>query len=188
MRIRFLAAAAALAVAVTALLALGTPAYAVGTLVHVQPDQVVHVIGHKCELMGSDQFGNQAVNCADFAYFGHPDGTFYDVWAHNQVFCMNAADQVVQCAGIHETVGIHGTGGTIPAPSSGICGVRFGHSPCPAGRVENVSHPHVVSSVVPNEYWSASTNVSVVLPGSGKTVSGPNAATPHYTLITDASQ
>lgn len=178
---------AALLSLAAALMMLALPAQADVVKKYVQPNDVTYSAGHACLASARDSLGNRAVHCADFYWTGHPDGIYYDAFAQNQVFCQNSQDQVVQCAGIHETIGVYGSGGTIPRPSSGVCGRRFGHSACPSGRVVNRSGS-VRSATVPNEYWGSSTNVSVVLPGSGRTVTLPNKATiDHYRLITKNS-
>lgn len=145
---------------------------------------------HDCAVIGSDGT-TQAVHCADL--LGTADGynVGTDFYGQNEVLCQNiATGAIVECAGIHETVEI-----AIDSPvsgvwgNSGVCGVRFGHSACGARRVENMTTTDVYTGpgFYTCDFWAISANDSVVLPGSGKTVSGGNIATEPHEHVTDCA-
>jgi hypothetical protein len=142
--------------------------------------EVVHtdsfsLISHVCKVIGSDQFGNQGVACGDLLV--ESDGAGGVILAgQNEVLCQDSTNTVVECAGIHETAALCNGGGCSTFP--GVCGVRFGHSPCGVRRVENA----VLIDYFPcsPESWGDALDTSIVLPVSGKTVGpGPNVASGH---------
>ena len=166
---------------------LAGPAYAVGKLYYVPADGQIHVVDHQCVQLGDpDALGNTGVHCADLLVRGHTDGKFYDVWGHNQLFCKNIGNNQVACAGIQETAALYNPTGRLRS-ASGICGTVLGHTACPAERVQNPT-PVFSDFQVPNEFWGASINDTITLPGTGTKVTGPGLGTPHWSLITQASQ
>jgi hypothetical protein len=161
------------------------PAQAVDTYVPA-PDGVARVVplSHDCDIIGADQYGNEAVHCADTIAQGFPDRTV--VWGQNQVLCQNWAKQLVECAGIQETPALclATTPTSCASGPRGVCGVRYGHSPCGVRRVTNNSSSNPVRIVDPvcPEVWGESLNAVVVLPQSGKTVGGTgyNSSANHF--------
>lgn len=160
------------------------------------PDHTNHVVpgAHRCAVIGvRDKYGNRAAHCADLIElsFDRNAGKLHDhvrIWGQNQVFCQNAANAIVACAGIHETATTcstlqPGQGGSSQGCTyrSGICGARFGHTPCGATRVTNSGYPQQNWSCS-DESWGASVNDQVVLPRSGLVVGGRgfNVASGHY--------
>jgi hypothetical protein len=121
------------------------------------------------QVLGSDQFGNQGVACGDLLV--EPDGAGgVNVAGQNEVLCQNSASVVVECAGIHETAALCGDPqGCFTFP--GMCGVRFGHSPCGVRRVINA----VIVDYFPcsPEVWGDALDTScpeaTLLPSAGKT-------------------
>jgi hypothetical protein len=174
----------ALAAVVPLLLLPGTANAAVPTYV-VQPYAPAQEVGHQCSVIGSDSYGNEAVHCAELlVMMVDVASSEIVVLGQNEVFCQNAANVVVECAGIHETPDIcrTPTGGCLPG-SAGICGLRFGHSSCGVRRVINDTAAFYQWNEI-WQYWAASINDQVVLPTSGKTVGGTgvNPASAHYCI------
>ena len=154
-------------------------------------------IFHQCTGIGDDGT-NRAVVCADLWSF--PNGPFTQYFGQNEVYCQNLSSRgYVQCAGIHETPAI---GADYRAPVDGlltddeftfgggeqICGTVFGHSACAARETVHVAleddtfvAPSGDVNVIECEFWGESVRTSVLLPGSGKTVSINVLATPHLT-------
>jgi hypothetical protein len=95
-------------------------------------------LAHNCNVIGSDQYGNKAVVCADLDSFPSFDGFSnipeYPYYAYSGVeaYCMNSADVDVQCANITEAVSTVDAVGDA-ANASLNCGHAAG--PCPTGRL-----------------------------------------------------
>lgn len=140
-------------------------------------DVTLHLYDHKCRVIGSDSDGNQGVACADL-YYGD-DGSNIWLQGGNEILCQNSAGTVVECAGIHETAALCWVGGPPCDTFPGVCGARFGHSPCGVRRVENAEL--VEFAGCSPEAWGDALNTSIVLPQSGVTVggTGANEATSH---------
>ena len=107
--------------AVAAIIGVGfTPAYAdTGpggfTILHAAVG--AHI--HNCTVIGTDQYDNQAIVCADI--FLPETSTYpYSVYAEVEAFCQNSSDVIVQCANITEAVSIEDNGH--PLTASGTCG------------------------------------------------------------------
>lgn len=180
----------------------GTASAAPSPLPALQP-AANREIDHTCKLMGTDQQNasdadyNEAVHCADLIEIPDSSGSGGLYYGQNEILCEHhGADLVVQtvrCAGIHETADVSRTddpnvaGGREDIQASGICGVRFGHSACSAGRVVTSTQGFYMFPGVTGytgEVWAASVSDSVVLPDSGKTVPAKttNVATPHLVI------
>jgi hypothetical protein len=134
---------------------------------------------HTCKVIGSDG-ATQGVVCADL--FSHPDGTGTDYYGQNEIVCQTISSGAFRaCAGIHETPVIANPAGTHSGGQQ-ICGTRFGHSACAAGRDIHVAptyHSAQTGSFTCS-IWAESVRTSIVLPGSLKTVSINVLATPHH--------
>jgi hypothetical protein len=91
---------------------------------------------HNCTVIGSDQYGNQAVICADllsgpsYDIVGDPIYPYY-TWAGVEAYCQNSSDVIVQCAQINEDVSIADAVGDVGYDSQ-TCGHSYGA--CPSGR------------------------------------------------------
>lgn len=97
----------------------------------VRPDvPLLYLYDHKCRVIGTDSYGNQGVACADLWY--GDDGSNIWLEGENEILCQNSAGTTVQCAGIHETAALCWIGGPPCKTFSGVCGARFGHTPCDA--------------------------------------------------------
>jgi hypothetical protein len=130
---------ASLLAGITAILGLTlAPAYAdTGTggitILYASQDQSVH----KCNVIGSDQYGNTAVVCTDLYIVPSFDGASntplypYFVSAGVEAYCQNSADVVVQCANIIESEAVADAAGDVVYASKN-CGHSSGA--CPAGR------------------------------------------------------
>lgn len=95
-------------------------------------------IAHKCNVIGSDKYGNEAVVCADLYTTDTLDLGVdeypYFAWAGVEAYCQNSSDVVVRCANIYESVSISdGAGDVIYAGQE--CGHAYGA--CPAGRYDD---------------------------------------------------
>jgi hypothetical protein len=143
-----------------------------------------HEIFHTCKVIGGPVGGVEAVHCADLFQTQIP-GEPVEWSAENEVLCQTTGGALRECAGIHERPEIatiaNGKLSTFPG-AAGVCGVRFGHSACGVRRVINASPGlQFVTSGHLCPIWGVSLAPSVVLPGSGVTVSAGNLATPHAT-------
>lgn len=93
-------------------------------------------VEHTCTVIGTDQYGNKAVICADLSSAPTLDSVDdpiypYNTWAGVEAICENSSDVIVQCAQINEEVSIASANGDIGYDSQ-TCGHSFGA--CPAGR------------------------------------------------------
>jgi hypothetical protein len=157
-------------------------------IIAITDDGVAHQIprSHTCKAIpGHDRFGNHAIHCADLWGFNYGDFTG-NVYANTSVYCENAANAVVQCAGIHATAAVCNPTGC--SSFADVCGARFGHTPCPAGhwlQTEPATHFKHCS----RESWGDNLDATVVLPQSGTTVGGAytNVASPHYFVIVEST-
>jgi hypothetical protein len=130
---------------------------------------------HSCVVIGSDGV-TQAVHCADL--LSVPSATAgTDYLGENEVLCQDIASRaIVECAGIHETPHVAVAELTIKTDPQGVCGVRFGHGACGAGRIINLaSVPLQITAGSKTCHIWATSGVgsqvdSVVLPVSGKVV------------------
>lgn len=139
-------------------------------------DVTLNLFDHQCRVIGSDSDGNQGVACADL-YYGD-DGSNIWLQGDNEIFCQNSTG-IVECAGIHETAALCWIGGPPCDTFPGVCGARFGHSPCGARRVENAEL--VEFAGCSPEAWGDALDTAIVLPQSGTPVggTGANEATTH---------
>jgi hypothetical protein len=161
---------------VTAAGVLGTSALAANAT--VVPGGSTEIF-HTCKVIGSDGT-TQGVVCADL--FSHPDGVGTNYYAQNEVVCQTISSGAFRaCAGIHEAPVIGNPAGTHSGGQQ-ICGTRFGHSACAAGRTIHVApvHHSAQTGKFTCNIWAESVYTSIVLPGSLKTVSIKVLATPHH--------
>lgn len=125
---------------------------------------------HDCKQIGAaDQYGNYASMCVDL--YTDIDGDF--AYGSNDISCWAPGNKplLVECAGIHEQPGTcSGYLTTCNYGVAGVCGVRFGHSACGIRRVVNYAPDILIACGY--DYWAITIGTSVVLPQSGKTVSG----------------
>lgn len=129
--------------AVAAIIGVGfTPAYAdTGpggfTILHAAVG--AHI--HNCTVIGTDQYDNQAIVCADI--FLPETSTYpYIIDAMAEAYCQNASGVVIQCANITEAVSIEDNGR--PLTVSGTCGHAAGA--CPAARFIRQTNPFSMAS------------------------------------------
>jgi hypothetical protein len=149
----------------------GTPTGPVSAGYTPPNDGLFHLVpgSHNCAVFGTDQFGNQAVHCADtLAQVLNGSGT---VIGQVQLVCQNSAAQAVQCAGGQTAVSVCIAGGTgCVLPNLESCG-RFGGDPCPPDRF-------IRRSVLGwtfhgcREVWGEGFDDTIVLPRSAKTIGG----------------
>jgi hypothetical protein len=139
-------------------------------------DLTLFLYDHQCKVIGSDTNGNEGVACADL-YYGD-DGS--NIWLEgvNEILCQNSTG-IVQCAGIHETAALCWVGGPPCDTNPGVCGARFGHTPCADSRVENGEL--VEFAGCSPDAWGDALDTAIVLPVSGKPIggAGDNEATGH---------
>ncbi|MEY9863622.1 hypothetical protein ABH935_009275 [Catenulispora sp. GAS73] len=94
---------------------------------------------HKCEVIGSDQYGNQAVICADLMTIPTFDLSSnnvyypYYVWAEAEALCQTSAGVVEQCANILVNAEVADGAVGAAGSSSSVCGHAAGA--CPVGRL-----------------------------------------------------
>jgi hypothetical protein len=87
---------------------------------------------HRCNVIGSDQYGNKGVVCADI--FTTDDSTWAYGTAAIELICENSAGAVVQCAGAETTGEFADIDGTTSNYYSYTCGHPWGGPACAGGR------------------------------------------------------
>ena len=138
------------------------------------------LFSHVCKVIGSDQYDNEGVACADL-YVGQ-SGTAEYLKAENEIFCQDASNKIVDCGGIQETVDTcFNDGSGCPDSKSGTCGTIWGHSDCGARRVENYSYLYRFDPCYPDG-WADALDTDILLPRSGKEIGGldTNVASAHF--------
>ncbi|MFC1406106.1 MULTISPECIES: hypothetical protein [Streptacidiphilus] len=150
---------------------------------------------HHCEEIGSDQYGNQAIVCADLytqpAQDSQGNATYpYHAWAVAEAYCQNSSGVVVQCANITVGADLANAAQGIYATQYSVCGHSNGA--CPAAREYAVTSDEMYSSSAncssePNssfDAWglvAAGGTTVIELPQSAKNVTlGSNYSTGHY--------
>lgn len=149
---------------------------------------------HHCEIIGGDQYGNQAIICADLLTeptlpgFTGPSDSYY-VFAQAEAMCENSSGQLVQCANIKVGAELANVPSGIISVSTAVCGHADGA--CPVGRFETYTGTEDYSNsngCASNgnsafDVWGiVAANATVIeLPQSAKNVSlSSNFSTGHY--------
>lgn len=148
---------------------------------------------HKCEVVDSDQYGNQAVICADLITSPTFDITSnnvyypYYVWAEAEALCQTSAGVVEQCANIVVNAEVADASSGAAGSATKVCGHAAGA--CPVGRLTvDTNYLQYDSSVgcssdSPYDVWGLVLGggaTVIELPKSGKNVTlGSNFSTGH---------
>ncbi|WP_194909308.1 hypothetical protein [Catenulispora rubra] len=149
---------------------------------------------HNCEVIGSDQYGNQAVVCVDLVTSPMWDtvNVFYPyyVWAEAEAYCQTSAGVVEQCANIIVTAEVAQEPSGAAGSSAQVCGHAAGA--CPVGRLTAGTNQLSYNSSVgcsgdPNSGFDAwgialgGAATVIELPKSGKNVTlSSNYGSGHY--------